>query len=69
MFPVEDKRLINRLRHEVLRTYLADTVNAHLLRPDGTYERVSGKLFDSQAWLLEYTVANNEVGPTSQSKV
>jgi polyphosphate kinase len=57
VFPVEDPALVRRLRDDVLRIYLEDTVNAHLLQPDGTYARVDGKEpCDSQAWFLQQSV-------------
>ncbi len=40
LFPVEDPRLIRRLRDQVLATYLADNVKARLMQADGSYERV-----------------------------
>lgn len=40
LFPVEDSSLIERLRDEMLETYLHDNVNARIMRSDGTYERV-----------------------------
>ncbi len=55
VFPVEDRAIIKRLRDEVLHIYLEDTVNAHLLRSDGTYARVEGKPCDSQAWFLQHS--------------
>ncbi len=51
VFPVEDPRLIRRLRDEVLQIYLEDTANAHVLEPDGSYRRADGKPCDSQSWL------------------
>src|SRR5205814_6876732 len=39
MFPVKDPMLRNRIRHEILSAYLADTVKARVLRRDGTYVR------------------------------
>jgi polyphosphate kinase len=39
MFPVKDPMLRNRLRHEILSAYLADTVKARVLRRDETYVR------------------------------
>ena len=38
MFPVEDENLKDQVIH-VLETQLADNVKAHLLQPDGTYEK------------------------------
>ncbi len=37
--PVSEPRLLRRMRDEILGTYLADTVNAHLMQSDGTYTR------------------------------
>jgi polyphosphate kinase len=39
MFPVKDPLLRDRIRHEILNTYLADTVKARVLRKDGSYIR------------------------------
>ena len=50
--PVEDPKLKNYLKDEVLEAYLRDNVNARELQPDGSYQRVrrdSGEdKFDSQ---------------------
>jgi polyphosphate kinase len=46
MFPVKDAMLRDRIRHEVLDAYLADTVKARMLRRDGSYVpawRAAGK--------------------------
>lgn len=55
MFPVEDERLVDQVRH-VLETQLADNTKAHILKPDGTYEKVDKrgkKLVDSQKQFCE----------------
>ena len=39
MFPVKDPLLRDRIRHEILSAYLADTVKARVLRKDGSYIR------------------------------
>jgi polyphosphate kinase len=39
MFPVKDPLLRDRIRHEILNAYLADTVKARVLRKDGSYIR------------------------------
>ena len=39
MFPVKDPMLRDRIRHEILDAYLADTVKARVLRHDGSYIR------------------------------
>lgn len=53
-YPVRSPELITRLRDEILRAYLQDTLNAHVLLPDGTYTQPDGAAqpFDSQAWLI-----------------
>jgi polyphosphate kinase len=46
MFPVKEPMLRNRIMHEILSAYLADTVKARVLRKDGQYVRAwqaSGK--------------------------
>ncbi len=40
-FPIKDQALRNRLRSEILSAYLADTAKTRLLRPDGTYGKLS----------------------------
>ncbi len=55
LFPVHQADLVQRLRDEILESYLHDTVNAHELRPDGTYVRPSGDMpmCDTQVMLLK----------------
>src|SRR5499425_115886 len=46
MFPVRDEMLRERIRHEILDAYLADTVKSRVLRRDGSYVpawKASGK--------------------------
>jgi polyphosphate kinase len=54
VFPVRQAALLQRLRDEILVTYLRDTVNAHVLQPNGTYVRPDGDRppFDAQAWFI-----------------
>ena len=53
LFPIEDPKLVRRIKDEILETYLADRTGARIMRSDGTYLRVDeeGGL-NSQAWLL-----------------
>jgi len=64
LFPVLDKQLIHRLRHEVLNCYLADNTKARILQADGLYKRTKpGKdkqAWDSQRWLLTHHLSNGE---------
>src|SRR6478672_1285066 len=39
MFPVKDPMLRNRIMHEILSAYLADSIKARVLRKDGSYVR------------------------------
>jgi polyphosphate kinase len=41
VFPVEDPRLVHRVKDEILEVYLADNVNAYRMQPDGSYLRAS----------------------------
>jgi polyphosphate kinase len=56
VFPVEDPKLIRRVKKEILATYMADNVKARRLQSDGTYVRVTAHkgepLVDSQATLI-----------------
>jgi polyphosphate kinase len=53
LFPIEDQKLVRRVKDEILETYLADRTGARIMRSDGTYVRLNeeGGL-NSQAWLL-----------------
>ncbi len=55
MFPVEDEKLMDQVRH-VLGTQLMDNTKAHILKPDGKYERIDKrgkKLVNSQQQFCE----------------
>ena len=58
LFPVEDSVLCEAIRDHVLQSYLADTVNASILLPDGSYVRVHPEpgepLFDCQNWFIAH---------------
>jgi len=57
LFPVEDRRLIRRLRDRILAKYLEDEAGARIMQPDGAYTQIArqpGKrLFDAQAYFLK----------------
>jgi polyphosphate kinase len=64
LFPVENKRLLKRLRDDILATYLADNRNARHMHADGTFvwERSGKPAVDSQAqFLLQPGIAVAEV--------
>ncbi len=55
MFPVEDERLMDQVRH-VLGTQIMDNTKAHILNPDGKYEKIDKrgkKLVNSQEQFCE----------------
>ncbi len=41
LFPIEDAAMIRYVRDDILEGYLLDNVKARLMKPDGTYERVT----------------------------
>jgi polyphosphate kinase len=43
VFPVRQPKLIRHLRDDILATYLADTVKARHMQPDGSYSRSSNR--------------------------
>ncbi len=55
VFPIEDAKLAEQLREEVLPAYLRDNVNARALNPDGSWTAVrprdGAERFDVQEWL------------------
>jgi polyphosphate kinase len=56
MFPVRDAMVRQRVLHEMLEVYLADTLKARLLQPDGSYTRPRraprSRGFDAQEFLI-----------------
>jgi polyphosphate kinase len=54
LFPVENKRIMTRLRDDILARYLADNRNARHMTPDGGYvwEKTDEPAVDSQAQFL-----------------
>ncbi len=58
LFPVQDPKMVTRIRDEVLSIYLADNVKARRMLSDGTYLRIKPgdgrKRVNSQEWLLKH---------------
>jgi polyphosphate kinase len=53
LFPVSSRRLVARVRDEILETYLADQAGARCMESDGSYTCKSQEGgFDSQEWFL-----------------
>lgn len=62
MFPVEEESLREQVMH-ILKVQLEDNVKAHILKPDGTYEKPDkrGKvLVSSQEQFCEEAIKNVE---------
>jgi polyphosphate kinase len=57
IFPIRDAALCDRIRNEILGSYLADTCKARRLRADGDYERVrptnGAKAFSAQDYFIK----------------
>jgi polyphosphate kinase len=58
LFPVENKRMVRRLREKILEKYLEDEACARDMRSDGVFERVkvegNRKPLNSQTWFLKH---------------
>jgi len=58
LFPVQDERLREVIRRDILLVHLKDNVKARQLLAEGTYEGMRPKpgepLLDSQQWMLEH---------------
>jgi polyphosphate kinase len=56
MFPVRDAMVRQRVLHEMLEVYLADTLKSRLLQSDGSYSRPprprGSRGFDAQEFLI-----------------
>lgn len=63
LYPVEDARLRETLRRDILDIHLQDTAKARRMLPDGSFERVKpapGKpALNSQQWLIDHRGAWN----------
>jgi polyphosphate kinase len=69
-FPVEDPDLKKRIK-EILKIQLADTLKAHIMQPDGTYEKqdLRGKeKLDSQMYFVEEARKRRDRGNSVSGK-
>jgi polyphosphate kinase len=61
-FPIKDQRLLVKIRDQILKICLRDNVQARVLLPDGTYERIKAmngaEPFDSQEEFLRIAQSN-----------
>jgi polyphosphate kinase len=62
VFPVENPEHVRYLRDNVLDAHLRDNTRARLMKPDGTYVRLSPKekeeKIDLQEWLMNQSYRN-----------
>lgn len=58
LFPVQNPKILRRLRDEILEQYLKDEAGAYHLQADGTYTRApkepNKRQPDSQAWFIKH---------------
>ena len=56
LFPILNRKIVRRLRDEILATYLHDNVKARHMRPDGTYDHAApdpdGEALEAQEWFI-----------------
>jgi polyphosphate kinase len=70
MFPVEAENLRRRIVDEIIGTYLSDTARTRMLRPDGTYLRVTAgdrPPRRSQSELLALAAAREEAAEAEET--
>jgi polyphosphate kinase len=67
LFPIEDPVLRTAISERLLKSALADTVNARELVPDGHYVRVQPAPgeppFDCQEWFISHSLLGSETDP------
>jgi polyphosphate kinase len=58
LFPIENARMVRRIRDKILEKYLADQGAARLMQPDGTFKRqvhkVGRKVLTAQEWFMKH---------------
>jgi polyphosphate kinase len=58
LFPIENQRMVRRIRDKILEKYLQDEASARIMQPDGSYLRVKPhagkKMLDAQDWFLKH---------------
>ena len=57
LFPIEDPRLVRRVRDRILEKHLEDEAGARIMQPDGTYThppRNGKRALSSQSWFLKH---------------
>lgn len=67
LFPTESRSMLNAIMERLIKPELMDTANAHELREDGTYVRLTpedgAEPFDCQSWFIDHPLFDvNENG-------
>ncbi|MDE1161838.1 MAG: polyphosphate kinase 1 [Acidobacteriaceae bacterium] len=70
VFPISDPLLAERMRNDILETYLRDTAKARLMQPDGSYVRPqhSGSGLSAQTWFMERALGVPAVNDTARAE-
>jgi polyphosphate kinase len=62
LFPIQDRRIVNYLRNDVLETYLIANTKTRLMHTDGSYEILhpgtDEPIISPQEWLIDYHLRN-----------
>lgn len=63
LFPIEDQRLVQYIRDDILKVYLSDNVKAREMHADGSYTRrraaAGQERISAQEWLIAYRGKNH----------
>jgi polyphosphate kinase len=57
LFPIENAKLVKRLREDILQRYLDDKAGSWTMDSDGVFTRAAqpgSKAFDAQSWFLKH---------------
>ncbi len=58
LFPIENTRMVRRIRDKILQKYLDDNAAARIMQPDGTFVRplikAGRKVLNAQEWFLKH---------------
>ena len=69
VFPIRDAQIRNRIRHEILAAYLADTSKSRIETANGGYPRVrapEGKCFSAQDFLIRVAEGRDSIDSIPQ---
>jgi polyphosphate kinase len=70
VFPIRDAQIRNRIRHEILASYLGDTAKSRIESANGDYPRVrapEGKSFSAQDFLIRVAEGRDSIDSIPQA--